>query len=595
MSAAPDGTRSHPSLEAGASWRVAALVAFAAFAVHAHTLGMDLVWDDFHHVKQNQMVRSLANVPLMFTTDAWAGGTQDTTVTPYYRPIYKLSLAVDHALWGERAFGYHLTNTLLHVLVAVLVSVVASSLAATPAGALVAGLAFAVHPVHSEAVAWISARNELLCALFMLLSLQGYLSWRARGRRRDLAVSLAAFFASLLAKELSITLPALVLVHEAAFGRRPGVRKLATPAAFAGVAAVYLLLRAAVLDVTDWGGAPPWHRLLTSFGIVARYLRLLVLPNELSVFHQVPVETVFFSRGVLVPLLVVGAAALAAVAAWRWDRRVAFALSWILITLAPVSGIPAELAPARMAERYLYVPSIGFALLAGTLAALALRWAAARRAAAAERGVSLGGGARAVPPAVVAAIGMAAAALAAQTFQRDRVWADQATFTRTWVREVPDDPIARVALGVVDAERGELADAEREYRAALALAPGFVDAHANLGVLYDKAGRADLAEREYRIALDLDPRNAEVLYDLGVHFLELQRLDEAERVFREVVAANPAAADAHYNLGLLGLLADAPERAVEHLEQAVRIDAANASYRAALERARNRIAARRAP
>ncbi len=114
---------------------------------------------------------------------------------------------------------------------------------------------------------------------------------------------------------------------------------------------------------------------------------------------------------------------------------------------------------ARMAERYLYVPSIGFALLVGSVR---------RRGGGVPAPAGSGAprdGARAAAPAIVAAIVIATALLGAQAFRRDRVWADEATFTRTWAREVPNDIAERVALGVAYAERGQLADAEGHARA----------------------------------------------------------------------------------------------------------------------------------
>lgn len=562
-------------------WRLLLLVAAAAFATHAQTLAGGLVWDDAHHVQQNTMVRSLANAPRMFVTDQWAGGSQDTTVTPYYRPLYKLSFALDFALWGERPFGYHLTNVLLHVLASALVFLLAFQLGGKPAAAAIAGLVFAVHPVHSEPVAWISARNELICGVFMLATLLFHEGWRRSGRRGALVLALSAFFASLLGKEMSITLPALVLFREWEGGRREGLRWLRIPAAYAAVAIVYLLIRTAVLEVLDWGGAPLWHRVLTAPGIVVRYLRLLAVPNDLRVFHVVRVQESLASGAVLLPLLVVLGVGVGAALAWRWDRRISHALVWILVTLAPVTGIPAELAPALMAERYLYVPSIGFALLLGALAARAWRWAG--EAAAAGPSLARRAPGFALGTALVAGVSW----LGVAAIQRDRVWADQRTFTQTWVREVPGDHVARVGLGVTYETEGRFADAEREYLTARDLSPGYAEAHAALGVLYDKMGRMAEAEGAYARALALAPRNAEILYNLGVHHLEVGRLDEAARVFEAVVALNPASEDAHYNLGLLFELASDRDRSVQHLEKAAAIAPGRDEIRAALERVRS--------
>src|SRR5580765_6642394 len=218
----------------------ALLAALAGFAVFAPTLGYEFVWDDRATVVHNRAIRSLANAPSFFTGHAFSGASEDLRdirVIEYYRPVWVLSLAVNHAVWGVRPLGYHLSNVLLHALASGLTAWLVFELTGGAAAAALAGLLFAVHPVHAEAVAWVSARNELLLCVFVLLAFLSYLRMRqgtARGATgagaapgpawRAGAACVAFFAIALLSKETAVLFPALVALHEWTAASGPGAR-----------------------------------------------------------------------------------------------------------------------------------------------------------------------------------------------------------------------------------------------------------------------------------------------------------------------------------------------------------------------------------
>lgn len=555
------------------AWTHIAFICLAVLAVYSNTFTMDFVWDDFHHIKGNTLIRSLSNIPRMFTTDVWYGSTLDIDAAPYYRPLFKVSLAFDYFLWKERAFGYHLTNVFLHMAVSVFVYLVSLGFLRLSGAALFAGLVFAVHPVHSEAVAWISARNELLCALFMLISYYLYLRFTINRRGLDLAMALTAFFVSLLAKEMSITLPAIILLHEVCFGKGILSKKLRFPIFFGLVAVSYLLLRAMVLEVSDWGNVPLSHRIFTSFGLIAEYLRLLALPAKLKVFYDIPMKETLFTTSVIAPLLLLLLVFAAALSSWRHDRRLFFSLFWIFLTLTIVSGIPALLAPALMAERYLYIPSIGFAIFAG----ISYEWAG--------KSDWVSRFSHSVPPSVHARnlpvlIGTPLLIiLAFLNYQHNSAWENDQLFKSRWVNDAPNDAGGHLNLGVIYEGQGMFDEAVREYRKALHLRPDYVEAIINLGIVYDKTDRVNEAEKEYETALQLNPNFPELHYNLGMLYLRQNRFADAEREFLRVITLNPGSADSHNNLGLIYSANGQSSRAVWHLEEAVRLNPDNDLYR----------------
>src|SRR5258706_791519 len=165
-------------------WLGACIVGWVAFAIYLPTLRAGFVWDDHFIVTANREIRSLTDLPALLGSHAFSGADAalgSERVVEYYRPVWTASLAVDHALWGLRPFGYHLTNLLLHAAASIAVFLLVSALLGGFLAPFVAGLLFALHPAHVEAVAWVSSRNELVAGLFVALALLAYVRLRRAG------------------------------------------------------------------------------------------------------------------------------------------------------------------------------------------------------------------------------------------------------------------------------------------------------------------------------------------------------------------------------------------------------------------------------
>jgi protein O-mannosyl-transferase len=599
----------------------ALLAAVVGFAVFAPTLGHQFVWDDRATVLYNREIRSLANAPAFFSGHAFSGAAdelRDIPVIEYYRPVWVLSLAVNHAVWGDRPFGYHLSNVLLHALASGLTAWLGFELVGSALAAALAGILFAVHPVHAEAVAWVSARNELLLCVFLVLAFIAYLRLR-RGAGMAAGVACFGFFAlALLSKESAVLFPALVLLYEwtprrGGSERRPGAAKGArgrsggatrapgapaspwssyAPAlALAALAAAFLVLRARIvspLPVHD----PLAVRLATAPGLVLANLRLLFVPIGLRVLHDfAPVTTP--AAALLPAAILLGLLALLPLA-FRRDPQLGFGLCWILIALLPVSGLPALLQPTPLAERYLYLPSVGWAIAAGSLIARARKPALARAAALLLTATfaalalmqsrpwrdELSLATRMCRDAPRSALAHSSLGLATYRLAR---WPDAAREFATAARLAPADPWsfyylgaslrrsgsvepaeqalraalgrgmryapARLELGETLEQAGRLEEAERECRAALALDSSLVEAHAALGRVLYAERRFDGAERAYRAALALRPEDARTRTNLGGLYMAQGRWDEAIAELERARAADPGLAEAHFNLG----------------------------------------------
>ncbi len=572
--------------------RDSALVASAATAVYANTLLNGFVYDDRSQIVENAWIRDFGNVPRMFVTGVWEfeGG-----VSNYYRPVMLWIYTAVYHVFGLRAWGYHLVSVILHAAVSLLVLLTIRHVLyraggesrTSPQAALAGALLFAVHPAGTEAVAWVAGVPELTYSLFLLLALllhsrDGDGLWKSR------TAALAAFAFAAISKETALVFPALIFTYEMCLRGSSATRAVARTAPYVAVAAAYLLLRMAVLPsfapLERHRDLDRFQIALNAFPLFAGYLGKLVAPVRLNAFHVLhPISSLLAPIGLLSIAAAVGFAALAVVSFVRW-RPLVFGLAATVLPLAPVLYIPA-LGENTFAERYLYLPVCGLALI------VALVVAAVR---AARPGWT---------PVLTALLAGLVGLGGLATVRRNAVWrSDLALWTDT-VRKSPDSAFARNELGISLAEAGRMEDAVEEYRAALRLRPDFARAlnnlgtahaalgrgdeaiaayaaairsdprfaraHNNLGMSYARAGQLDRAVEEYRAALSLDPGSVEVLLNLGNALVERGSAKEAVEVFRMAVRRQPDSADAHLHLGIALGQAGKLDEAISDLEAAL--------------------------
>jgi len=341
----------------------------------------DFVGDDTGIVDMNPHTKGLRNAGVIFRSSYWAGLRDDDD--SLYRPLAILSFALDHDAWGGGAVPSRAVNLALHALCACLVFLLARRvLGPGGQGPWWALALFALHPVHVEAVVGLVGRADVLMTLFGLCALLLHL----RARDGSLGAALLApllLAASLLSKEGAVAVPLLAAaldVHFRGRGRTPWIAYGGYALALAGVFAA----RHAVLG-EHWLGAPlaaflpenplhhaPFHaRLFTAPDLFLRYMRLLVWPWTLSAdysYDQVPVLTSLFAPRALLGLALVLAVLVAAAVSFRRRGFVFPALAIVLLALGPVLNVVA-LTGTLMAERLLYLPSVGFAILAGAMLA----------------------------------------------------------------------------------------------------------------------------------------------------------------------------------------------------------------------------------
>jgi tetratricopeptide (TPR) repeat protein len=494
-------------------WAAALFIVVVTAVCFLPALGNGWVaWDDEGNFLDNPHYRGLGPARL-----AW----MFTDLHAHYMPLTWLTLGLDYVLWGMNPAGYHLTSVLWHATNAVLFFGVARALlgaalpaapgAALRAGALVAALLFAVHPLRVESVAWATERRDVLCGFFYLLTILAYLRYCATGARRAYGAALGLFAAALLSKSMAVTLPVVLLLLDAWPLRRRAWREkipFFVLSLAAGVLALVAQRQADALSAVTLLG--PLERLAVALHALAFYLWKTLVPLQLSPIYELPARVAPFSapylRGALVVL------ALSAVALVMRRRWPALAVAWAayVVTLLPMAGL-VHVGPQLAADRYTYLPGLAVALLAG--------------GAFVQAGRALDGR-RVIGALPVAGAGVVVTLLALLTLNQVQVWRDGETLW-THALSVGPSAIAHAKLGVVRDEQGRRDEAIAHYRAALAIHPNMPDAYNDWGIALARQERWEEAVERYRKALELEPRSREAHANLAAALERLGRADEA--------------------------------------------------------------------
>jgi tetratricopeptide (TPR) repeat protein len=545
------------------------VVAAVAAAVYANSIPNGFALDDVPLVRDNPSIRSLDGFARLWSEPYWgpAGGRAGL-----YRPVTVASFALNRALTGPGAAGFHAVNVLLHVAVCLLVWLAADAISRRRWTATVTALLFALHPLHGEAVANVAGRAELLAALGVLAAWichrhgAGAAGPRRIDRWRWWAAAAACYALALMSKENAALAPLLFAVDDLQ-GPAGRPRRFAPYVGYAASLAAVAALRWSALggaggaqDVAFLDNPAAFSgrlvRLATAAWIQARYLIANIWPHPLSSdysFDAIPrVESVGDPRwwvGVVACALPLAAIALG----WRRSRVLVVAGTVWVAFMLPASNLVFA-AGTSMAERLAYLPSLGVCLLAGHVAA---------------GGLDRSGPAR---KATATCLFLAAAAFGVATVSRNPAWDDNATLALTDVRTMPRSAKLQAGAGIALHARGDLDAAVRAYRRALEIYPSYAQVHYNLGELLAGTGDVDGAVRHLERAAQLSPGNPRPYKQLAA-LLELQgRPDDALRAYEAGARLDPGDLALRFNRGRLLLAVGRRREALEVLE-ALRDDA----------------------
>lgn len=531
-------------------WALA--IALLAFSIYSNSLSNGFVYDDAWVVSQNNFIKNLKFFPSIFRSEYFSLSGELS-----YRPLVTMSYFLDYLLWAQNPKMFHLTNVVLHALTSASLYVLIVLLFGRAREAALAAAIFAVHPLNSEAVNAVGFREDLLAALFFVLSLALYVKSSASQKMPLLCGgapsarlkyiiwrinSIFAFALAIFSKETAIVLPALLLTFDL-FIKSPESKMrtrgnlISRYYGYAALISFYLLLRfyllrdpreLALISQND----PFFLRVIAWFVASAHYIFKLLFPVALNADYDFNVFMAARSPAAVFSTLLMAILVATAIFLARRSRAMLFSLIWAFLTLLPASNIIPIANP--LAERYLYLPLAGLGIaisfaLAGIYMKVKERKFCGRL--------------------IWACLFLVISFGAALSFQRNFVWSDELSLWKDTAPKSPQKARVRFALGAAFGAGGNRDKAMAEYAFSLSIEPIFAKAFLNIGQIYHERGLLNIGMAYYKGALAIDGGNSNAMYNLAKLFKDMGLPALALTWYGKTLAKAPLFSDAHYNIG----------------------------------------------
>jgi protein O-mannosyl-transferase len=556
------------------------LVAAMAVACFLNVLPNDFCYDDIPIVEHNRLVNEPGQWTAIWTTDVWSS-------TPYagpnrdllYRPVTMTSYRLVKSVFGEEPLPHLMLNVMLHAMACMLVVRLTRMVGGTNQAALIAGTVFAVLPIHTEVVANVVGRADLLATIGVMVALLCQRSATMAQTRSTTALysagTLLAAFVAMGAKESGIAVIPLIVLFDALMGYRQRssnplvpTSKSASRSWWSGATmarlgplliplGAYLALRYYALDgtlhqqppvsktVNVLVDTPWWQHTLGVVQLWGMYWAKTFWPAVLSVKYSI--NSIRPATTLLHPHVLLGAAVTVGFIVWslrawrRGHRHIATISLALLICYAPTSNT-IVLIQVYFAERIWYLPSVWVAVLIGLATAPLLfadryHWPIA-------------------PPARIAsqvAFALLVMAMAARCWVRSAEWRDNGTLYAAAYRDQPNAVGPLQLYGAWLAAHGEYLQGVFLLEQAVAIDPGFTDAHLSLGEAHLAAERWEQAMNHLQVAAMQDADNPRVqpMLHAAKNQLTALRIDQLEAIRRR---ADERADDSHPQIELIDAL-----------------------------------------
>ncbi|MFC1667266.1 tetratricopeptide repeat protein [Candidatus Omnitrophota bacterium] len=559
--------------------------------VFSGSLKNDFVWDDKYLIIDNPHIKSLDYLHEIFTTQLYEGSQVHSN---FYRPLQLLSFALDYSVWGLNPFGYHLTNLFLHIFNSALVYLILIAISSSAGLAMLSATFFAISPAISGIVYYISARSDLLMALFVFSSLLFFIKYIKCKNAVWYIFSLVSFALALLCKEMSIILLALLALQLFRSEKRARQR-LTMLLPYIVILIFYIALRFSILNFARGANPlidfnypatiPLWRRVLTDFKVIPKYIGLLLFPYGLHMDSFVEpakslfqVDVLFFMALFIFLVLIIKKAS-------RLSDLVIFGALWFLLTLLPVLNIyPISV---FFGEGWLYMPCVGFFIVLSVICQKAVRPKAGR---------TLSN--------ILIVIFFVYYALL--NINYGRVWKDSISLFHNVLKYETESPFIYLTynnLAMAYYDKGEYNKSIEYCKKSISLSPDYQDAYNNLGVtymtiqkpvkaiahfkkaislkkdyvfayrnlahVYSYIGLTDSAIRFSNMAIELDRYSYKSYCNLGYIFLDKGDLGKAIESFKKAEEMEMRAWEPHYALGSLYIKKNKLKEAIDEYEEAL--------------------------
>ena len=520
-------------------------LAAATFGLYSNTIHNGFVWDDSLLIA-NVWIRNLKYIPEILSHSVWGFANAGN----YYRPGIHLAYMLVYHFFGPAPWSFHLLNILFNTAATVMVFLLAFEIfelsGAAPdwtfGPAFLSALLFTAHPIHTEAVAFAAAFTELSYTLFYIISLYFFVLWRKGKLNVGIYFSCLFFIFSFMCKETALSLPLAIAAYEVAFpcghhpsGRWQKIRRLKSLLPYFLLTATYFAVRLKVAGLTrnvkDAFQLTNFQFILNAIVNFSLYIGQLLYPFHLNAYHVFhPVHSLLEWRSIISLAVLLVFISLVFLS-FKRDRSVFFGLLIILIPLLPAFYLPAFQPENTYAERYLYLPVMGFAFIVSRFFH-AGKTAKARFAA-------------------MAFAALLIAVYSVKTTERDATWKSESTLWTDTVKQSPDGWLPNNNLGNVLLREGKYAEAAGHFRAAMRLAPHRTEPAVSLGFALLDQGKKEEAARLFKAIISYMPSVYKAHSGLGIVYLETGRLSAAEEELQTATRLAPDSVQARKYLGFV--------------------------------------------
>jgi len=574
-----------------------ALFAFT-FLLYGNTLKHDYVLDDDIVTRGNKFVQQgIEGISSLVKKGYYYGFNGDNEGA--YRPLVSINFAIEKELFGNNPHASHFFNVLFYAISCVLLFMLLGKLfrdykIVIP---LLITILFIAHPIHTEVVANIKSRDEILHFLFAVLTLNFLMDYHLKNKLKFLVFGIISYFLCLLTKEIGLTLLAVIPLMLYFFTDEKIKRIFIVSVPFAGTVIIYMMIRNTILDDIAFSGkmdlinnslmaaGSTSDMLATSFVILGKYLGLLIFPHPLSwdySYNQIPI-TNWSNIGSIASLLIYVAMGIYAIWGFKKKDGIAFGILFFLITLSLVSNLFIKIG-STLGERFLYAPSLGFCIVIVMLFAKVLKINPHTK----DFGVGVNptmktSKNRMTLIGIVLLIGFL---YSFKTYNRNADWKNNFALFSADVKSCPNSSRTHFALASEYRTAGEsernaekkntlLKNAIGEYTKSVEIYPEFTSAWYNLGVTYYAKGENDNALKAYNRAIQHNPAHKQSLNNIGVIYFNKKDYDNALKHFLIAVESNPNYGDPYANIGAVYHNKGEYDKAITYYEKALKYNPNN--------------------
>jgi len=522
---------------------VLSLVLLLGTLIYSNTFYSSFYFDDIHSIVNNPAIRNILHLQAIW--NFWPA-----------RFFTYLSLALNYHLGQLNVLSYHLFNLAVHLTSGILVCWFMLLTCSTPVMqgqkitkhakliALFASLVFITHPLQTQGVTYIIQRATSLATLFYLLALTLYVKSRLLEQQREspqarklfYCASLVAAVMAMFTKEMTITLPWMILLYELCFLKTKERLNWKPLIPFLAALLIIPLTMFLTRSVDFMGmkmvlGNPPdissWQYLLTQFRVMVTYLRLLFIPVNQNLDYAYPIANSLLALPTLISLIFLVSILTIAIRIFSRYRLISFSIFWFFLTLLPESSV----IPIKdvIFEHRLYLPMVGFSFFIVTLIYYLFE----------KRSLKT----------MVIVLLMLTSCYAVLTYRRNLVWQNELTLWNDVVHKSPQKARPYYNRGNAFKDRWNMSQAIFDYNKAIEIDPKDAEAYNNRGNAYYQQGNFTQAIFDYSKAIEVNPKDAMFYYNRGNAYIEQGSIQQAIFDYNKAIEIDPKDAEVYNNRG----------------------------------------------